>query len=135
MRMRKISAFFLALFAGAILAAGQSFCVKLSGDIPAEASKVLSQRFTQMLESEGFSVVDDAEEILSVTATVQERMETPGSMSQSVIVLNIKAKAKGQETVLTVRGVGKDDKDAWLRAVKQVLPRSRQAQEFLEKLK
>ena len=120
---------------GAVIASAQSFSVKVAGDIPEAAAKVLQQRFTQMLQGEGFSVEEDAADVLEISATVQERMETPGSMSQSVVVLNIKARAHEEEVVFTVKGVGKDDADAWLRAAKQVLPRSKQAQEFLAKLK
>lgn len=120
---------------GVVMASAQSFSIKVAGNIPEAAAKVLVQRFTQMLQGEGLDVADDAADVLTISANVQERMETPGSMSQSVLVLNVKARARGEEVVFTVKGVGKDDADAWLRAAKQVLPRSKQAQEFLAKLK
>jgi len=132
--MKRLLATSFALLAAAILAAGQSFTIKIAEEIPAEAAAVLSQRFTQMLEGEGFTLAEEAEP-MNISATVVERMETPGSMSQSVLVLDVKAAACGQEAVFTVRGVGKDEADAWVRAVKQVLPRSKAAKEFLEKLK
>ena len=117
------------------MASAQSFSVNVAGDVPEAAAKVLLQRFTQMLEGNGFTVSEDAADALTVTAAVKERMETPGSISQSVVVLNVKASAKGEEEVFSVKGVGKDDADAWLRAAKQILPRSKQAQEFVAKLK
>ncbi len=134
-KMKRIVVSLAVLIMGAVIASAQSFDVKVAEDVPAEAAKVLQQRFTQMLQGEGFTVEEDAADVLEISATVQERMETPGSMSQSVVVLNIKARARGEEVVFTVKGVGKDDADAWLRAAKQVLPRSKQAQEFLAKLK
>ena len=133
--MKRIIVSLAVLMMGAVLASAQSFNVKVSEDVPQEAAKVLQQRFTQMLQGEGFTVEEDAPETLEVSANVQERMETPGSISQSVVVLNVKARARGEEVVFTVKGVGKDDADAWLRAAKQVLPRSKQAQELVQKLK
>ena len=56
-------------------------------------------------------------------------------MSQKVLVLDIKARVGDVEEIFTVKGVGKDTNDAWLRAVKQILPSSRAAKEFVEKLK
>lgn len=133
--MRRFFVSLAVLCMGVVMASAQSFSIKVAGDIPEAAAKVLVQRFTQMLQGEGLEVADDAADVLTISANVQERMETPGSMSQSVLVASVKASAKGEEVVFTVKGVGKDDADAWLRAAKQVLPRSKQAQEFLAKLK
>jgi len=110
-------------------------CVKLNGEIPIEAAGVLLQRFTQMLEGADFTVTEDAADTVWVNASVVEHMTTPGSMSQSVLVLDIKTSYGEVEETFTVKGVGKDDEDAWIRACKQVLPRSKAAQEFVEKLK
>ena len=115
-------------------AMAQSFSIGIAGDIPDEARVVLEQRFTQMLESAGFTVEADAQPIEIIPA-INESMTTPGSMSQKVLVLDIKATAGEVEEVFTVKGVGKDLDDAWLRAVKQILPSSRAAKEFVEKLK
>jgi hypothetical protein len=109
--------------------------VKLNGDIPLEAAGVLLQRMTQMLEGGAFEVSEEAKDTVWVTASVVEHMTTPGSISQSVLVLDIKTVYGEAEEVFNVKGVGKDDADAWLRACKQVLPRSKQAQEFIDKLK
>jgi hypothetical protein len=62
-------------------------------------------------------------------------MTTPGSIRQRVVVLDIVTTYGEIEETFNVKGVGKDDEDAWLRACKQVLPRSKQAQEFIQKLK
>ena len=128
------------LFAAAALvlvsvgAMAQSFSIGISGDIPGEAKELLVQRFTQMLESAGFAVEADAQTI-EIIPTINESLTTPGSMSQKVLVLDIKARVGDVEEIFTVKGVGKDTNDAWLRAVKQILPSSRAAKEFVEKLK
>ena len=128
------------LFAAAALvlvslgAMAQSFSIGISGDIPGEAKELLVQRFTQMLESAGFAVEADAQTI-EIIPTINESLTTPGSMSQKVLVLDIKARVGDVEEIFTVKGVGKDTNDAWLRAVKQLLPSSRAAKEFVEKLK
>ena len=128
------------LFAAAALvlvslgAMAQSFSIGISGDIPGEAKELLVQRFTQMLESAGFTVEADAQTI-EIIPTINESLTTPGSMSQKVLVLDIKARVGDVEEIFTVKGVGKDTNDAWLRAVKQLFPSSRAAKEFVEKLK
>ena len=117
-----------------IAAMAQSFSVKVAEDVPEAAREVLQQRFTQMLESAGFTVEEDAQP-LEITANINESLTTPGSMSQNVLVLDIKAVTGEVEETFTVKGIGKDPEDAWLRAVKQILPSSRAAKEFLSKLK
>ena len=119
-----------ALVLATFAAMAQSFNLNIAGDIPAEAKEVLRQRFTQMLESGGFTIADEAEP-LNVVAAINESLTTPGSMSQKVLVVDIKATAGEVEEVFTVKGVGKDLDDAWLRAVKQILPTSRSAKEFI----
>ena len=114
-------------------AMAQSFSISISGDVPEGAKEVLEQRFVHMLESGGFTVEADATP-LNVVATINESMTTPGSMSQKVLVVDIKATAGEVEEIFTVKGIGKDMNDAWLRAVKQLLPSSRTAKEFLQKL-
>ena len=56
-------------------------------------------------------------------------------MSQVALQLEIKAVAGEVEEVFPVKGVGENEADAWLRAVKQLLPRSKAARSFVEKLK
>lgn len=128
------------LFTGALLLLtvlglrAQSYVIRTEGEIPQEAEKVLVQRFTQMLEAGGLTV-SEAGTPLTVGFEVKDRMETPGSMSQVALQLEIKAAAGEVEEVFPVKGVGENEADAWLRAVKQLLPRSKAARSFVEKLK
>ena len=128
------------LFTGALLLLtvlglrAQSYVIRTEGEIPQEAEKVLVQRFTQMLEAGGLTV-SEAGTPLTVGFEVKDRMETPGSMSQVALQLEIKAVAGEVEEVFPVKGVGENEADAWLRAVKQLLPRSKAARSFVEKLK
>lgn len=128
------------LFTGALLLLtvlglrAQSYVIRTEGEIPQEAEKVLVQRFTQMLEAGGLTV-SEAGTPLTIGIAVKDRMETPGSMSQVALQLEIKAAAGEVEEVFPVKGVGENEADAWLRAVKQLLPRSKAARTFVEKLK
>lgn len=128
------------LFTGALLLLtvlglrAQSYVIRTEGEIPKEAEEVLVQRFTQMLEVGGLAV-SEAGTPLTVGFEVKDRMETPGSMSQVALQLEIKAVAGEVEEVFPVKGVGENEADAWLRAVKQLLPRSKAARSFVEKLK
>ena len=128
------------LFTGALLLLtvlglrAQSYVIRTEGEIPQEAEKVLVQRFTQMLEAGGLAV-SEAGTPLTVGFEVKDRMETPGSMSQVALQLEIKAVAGEVVEVFPVKGVGENEADAWLRAVKQLLPRSKAARSFVEKLK
>lgn len=112
----------------------QSVKLVFADDIPAEAVKVLEQRFTQMLQGSGITLSDDGAP-LTVTAKVTSRVETPGSMSQTALTIDLVAQAGEVVATFPVKGVGEGDADAWLRAVKQLLPRSKSALEFIEKLK
>lgn len=112
----------------------QTYVIRTEGEIPKEAEEVLVQRFTQMLEAGGLTV-SEAGTPLTVGFEVKDRMETPGSMSQVALQLEIKAAAGEVEEVFPVKGVGENEADAWLRAVKQLLPRSKAARSFVEKLK
>jgi len=125
-------------------AKAQDFRIEVAPDIPQAASTLLVQRFTQMLETGGLSVWTPSEEeaeapdglrILTIGYEITSRMDTPGSLTQ--VALNIELTASAGETSQTfpVKGVGDDYADAWLRAVKQVLPRSRDAQAFVGRLK
>jgi len=112
----------------------QSYKLLFSEDIPSESVAVLQQRFTQMLKGGGLEVAD-AGTPLEVTAKVASRMETPGSMSQVALVIELTAKAGEVSETFSLKGVGEGDSDAWLRAVKQFLPKSKSALSFVEKLK
>jgi len=123
---------FLLLTAWALNA--QSFKLVFSDNIPADARALLAQRFEQMLKAGGLDVADDGE-LLMVEGKVTNRMETPGSMSQVVLHVDLIAKTAAVSETFSLKGVGEGDSDAWLRAVKQLLPKSKSALSFVEKLK
>lgn len=131
--MKKIVCILFLFLTGLALQA-QSYKLALADDIPADAAKVLEQRFTQMLQGSGITWADDGAP-LTVTAKVTSRVETPGSMSQTALTIDLVAKAGDAVATFPVKGVGESDADAWIRAVKQLLPRSKNALEFVEKLK
>jgi hypothetical protein len=133
--MKRLVISLVAVFGALVVAHGQSVCVVLNGEVPLEAAGVLVQRVTQILEGGEFTVTEDAKDTVWVNTNVVEHMTTPGSIRQSVVVLDIVTTYGEIEETFNVKGVGKDDEDAWLRACKQVLPRSKQAQEFIQKLK
>ena len=122
------------LFLTGLALQAQSYKLVLPEGIPADAAKVLEQRFTQMLQGSGITLADDGAPLM-VTAQVVSRVETPGSMSQTALTIDLVAKAGDVVATFPVKGVGEGDADAWLRAVKQLLPRSKTALEFVEKLK
>ncbi|MBR4735211.1 MAG: hypothetical protein IK052_03885 [Bacteroidales bacterium] len=101
--------------------------------VPSAAKEVLVQRFTQMLEVAGHSAGEDGPEIL-VTGEVKDRMETPGSMSQIALSIVLKASCGSAKAEFPLTGVGSDYEDAWVRAVKRLLPRSKEAKAFVSSL-
>ena len=122
---------FLALLCASVYAG--NYNIKVSPDIPADASALLVQRFTQMLADGGHTVSADGI-LLEVTGEVTDRMETPGSMSQVALSVVVKASCGGVVAEFPLTGVGADDADAWFRAVKRLLPRSKEAQGFISGL-
>ena len=130
------------LFAAMLLPAAlsaQSLSLKVPDTVPEAAREVLVQRFTQMLQGAGVTVTESGEP-LRIEAVVTDRMETPGSASQTALSVNIRAYIlRGGEVLVEntwpVKGVGDDEADAWLRAAKQILPRSKAAQAFMDDLK
>ena len=117
----------------------QTLSLKVPDSVPEAAREVLVQRFTQMLQGAGLSVGEGGE-TLFLEATVTDRMETPGSSSQTALSIDLRAFVSRDGTVLVentwpLKGVGADEADAWLRAAKQILPRSKAAQTFLEDVK
>ena len=126
-----------ALLGGA--AFGQTLSLKVPETVPEAAREVLVQRFTQMLQGAGVSISEGGE-TLFIEGTVTDRMETPGSASQTALNIDIRAyMVRGGEVLVEntwpVKGVGADEADAWLRAAKQILPRSKAAEGFMEQLK
>lgn len=117
----------------------QTLSLKVPDSVPEAAREVLVQRFTQMLQEAGLSVGEGGE-TLFLEATVTDRMETPGSSSQTALSIDLRAFVSRDGNVLVentwpLKGVGADEADAWLRAAKQILPRSKAAQAFLEDVK
>ena len=133
---------FLLLAAAALLSvavSAQTLSLKVPENVPEAAREVLVQRFTQMLQGAGVEV-GEAGETLIVEGIVTDRMETPGSSSQTALSIDVKASLVRDGEVMVentwpVKGVGSDADDAWLRAAKQILPRSKAAQTFMDALK
>ena len=112
----------------------QSFKFVLKGDWPEAAADVAVQRFTQMLQGGGFTLADDGTPF-EISFVKSSSMETSGSMSQTAITGFVEASAGSVKESFPVKGVGNGEADAILRAVKQILPRSKAAQAFVEKLR
>ena len=118
---------------------GQTLSLKVPESVPEAAREVLVQRFTQMLQGAGVTVGEGGE-TLFIEGKVTDRMETPGSASQTALNIDIRAYMVRDGGILVentwpVKGVGADEADAWLRAAKQILPRSKPAEAFMEQLK
>lgn len=122
----------LFLLLGALVLKAQDFKVVADASIPSDAAQVLVQRFTQMLEAGGLTVVEEGADVITLTPTVTDRTEVSG---QVALTIDLKAAAGEVEEVFPIKGVGENEADAWLRAVKQILPRSKAAQSFVAKLK
>lgn len=140
----------LALFLGLFLSCAwgmqaQSYQLQFGDSVPEVARAVLQPRFAQMLEAGGLVLLpaDDAASPdasvmpLRVDAVVTSRMETPGSMSQTALTIDLTVSRDSGNPVsetFSLKGVGSSEDDAWLRAVKQLLPRSKTAADFVAKL-
>ena len=136
--MKKLTLLAASLLLGRA-AFGQTLSLKVPENVPEAAREVLVQRFTQMLQGAGVTVGEEGE-TLFVEGTVTDRMVTPGSASQTALNIDIRAYMVCGDEVLVentwpVKGVGADEADAWLRAAKQILPRSKAAEAFMEQLK
>ena len=131
--MNKLLLTLAAAFLGVCVYA-RDYSIKVdTTSVPSAVQEVLVQRFTQMLEAGGHSVMPDSPEIL-ISGEVKDRMETPGSMSQIALSVVVKASCGAAKAEFPLTGVGENDADAWLRAVKRILPRSIQAQAFVAAL-
>ena len=129
--MRKIILTFLLVLA-AWGARAQQYTLQADETIPAEAATVLVPRFTQMLEAGGLAVVKEGAEAIVLTPVITGRTEVSGQVALNI---DLKASVGKVEEVFPLKGVGESEADAWQRAVKQLLPRSKAAQAFVEKLK
>ena len=123
----------LALLLSFACAYAQDYKIVADASIPAEAAQVLVQRFTQMLTSGGFTVSEEGADVIRLIPTITSKMEV--SDSQLALSVDLKATVGEVSEVFPVKGVGENEADAWLRAAKTILPRSKAAQGFVEKLK
>ena len=121
--MRKLIITF-ALAALSIAAYAQS--IHIGDEIPASAA-TLKPRLEQMLKDGGLADVN-----LNVTAVVKEKTQVASGV---VLMLDLILCSGEVEEAFPLKGVGDNEADAFQRAVKQFLPRSKAAQNFMEKLK
>lgn len=132
--MKKMMLAGLVLLLGAAAAFAQSFKPVVAADIPPAASEVLVQRFTQMLQGGGVAVADEGTPLHIKAADVSVTTVNPNS-GQVLVEVVLEARAAEVSETFNIKGVGEGEADAWLRAVKQLLPRSKAATQFVEKLK
>ena len=120
---------FLSLVALAATLCAYAQDIRMGEEIPTSAAEILQPRLVQMLEAGGMAATP-----LTVTAVVRQQMETPGSMSQVALTLDLVLTSGEISETFPLKGVGNTVEDAWQRAVKQFLPKSKAAQNFLKKL-
>ena len=115
----------------------QGYKLVFSGDpVPEAAQPVLQQRIQQMLEAASLSLSEEEDApVLEAAAQVTSRMETPGNLSQTALTIDLTLSVSDIKEVFSLKGVGSSEADAWTRAAKMFLPRSKAAQSFVEKLK
>ena len=135
--MKCLNKFLLAVAAllACVCVYARDYSIKIDTvSVPSAAQEVLVQRFTQMLEAAGHTVGDEGP-VIHITGEVKDSMDTPGSMSQVALNVVVKATCGSAKAEFPLTGVGEDEADAWLRAVKRLLPRSKEAQKFVQELK
>lgn len=123
----------LALLLSFACAYAQDYKIVADASIPADAAQVLVQRFTQMLTAGGFTVSEEGADVIRLIPTITSKMEV--SDSQLALSVDLKATVGEVSEVFPIKGVGENEADAWVRAAKTILPRSKAAQGFVEKLK
>ena len=123
----------LALLLSFACAYAQDYKLVADASIPADAAKVLVQRFTQMLSSGGFTVSEEGADVIRLIPTVTSKMEV--SDAQVALTIDLKATVANMSELFPLKGLGESEADAWLRAAKTLLPKSKTAEGFLEKLK
>ena len=104
--------------------------IRFAESFPSGAADILRPRLEQMLRS---GKVADAP--LEVSVAVTGQAETPGAVKEQAITLELELRSGEVAEVFVLKGVGKDEADAWERAMKQFLPMSKAARGFVEKLK
>ena len=110
----------------------QSYKLVFGDGVPENVQGILQQRFTQMLAPSDIKLSPDAADVFKVDAEVTSRVEIGGG--QVAVTVDLTASVGEVSHVFTVKGVGADEADAWLRAAKHLLPRSREATDFVSRL-
>ena len=129
---RLITVALLSLFA--LTLSAQNVQLKFPESLSDDVRTILTQRFSQMLSSGGMTVGEEGS-VVEISLAEVGRENAPGAVAQIVLQLEITASCGGVKEVFPLKGVGSDENDARLRAVKMLLPRSKSAQAFLECLK
>ncbi len=122
----------LSLFA--LTLSAQNVQLKFPESLSDDVRTILTQRFSQMLSSGGMTVGEEGS-IVEISLAEVSRENAPGTVAQVVLQLEVTASCGGVKEVFPLKGVGSDENDARLRAVKMLLPRSKSAQAFVECLK
>ena len=122
----------LSLFA--LTLSAQNVQLKFPESLSDDVRTILTQRFSQMLSSGGMTVGEEGS-VVEISLAEVGRENAPGAVAQIVLQLEITASCGGVKEVFPLKGVGSDENDARLRAVKMLLPRSKSAQAFVECLK
>ncbi len=122
----------LSLFA--LTLSAQNVQLKFPESLSDDVRTILTQRFSQMLSSGGMTVGEEGS-VVEISLAEVGRENAPGAVAQIVLQLEVTASCGGVKEVFPLKGVGSDENDARLRAVKMLLPRSKSAQAFVECLK
>lgn len=133
--MKRVLLYMVCLLVTGLGLQAQSYKLVLADDIPADAARVLEQRFTQMLEAGGIRQGADEAPVLWISATPTDRMDMPGDKAQVAVVLSVRAQLGAVSGTFTVKGVGEGEADAWQRAARQILPHSKAGRELVARLK
>ena len=125
--MKRVTLVLVSLLMG-LVAWAQNIII--SENVPQAAVAVLQPRLEQMLQAGN---VADAP--LTVETRVVKQLETPGSLSQVALEIELTLRSGEASETFLLKGVGENGADAWVRAMKQFLPRSKAAQGFVARLK
>ena len=118
----------LALLVTGLVAGAQN--ITIGEEVPQAAVEVLQPRLVQLLQSGNV-----AEAPLQVEARIVKQLETPGSLSQVAMEIELTLRSGEESETFLLKGVGENEVDAWVRAMKQFLPRSKSAQGFVARIK
>jgi len=130
--MKKLTFLIAAILGLSVSLQARDFRLVFGEDVPENVQGILQQRFTQMLSPYGINLSPDATDVFMVDAAVTSRVEIGGG--QVAITVDLTASVGEVTQVFSLKGVGADEADAWARAAKQLLPRSREAESFCKKI-